>query len=405
MLWMPIPMPMLLLLMMMIDDENILKSYDFSKFEQEFKRDVRERMSFNVSGTIDRKKPAKEEIQVADSNRARNVLLTMKKVDMKNEDLARAIADLNITKLTGDMAEILQKCLPSPEEVASLQKHEKEVDKLTEADRFLFFLSKIDRCETKLKIMSFMGSFQEQLQSLQPQINSVITAASSIRDSTKLKKVFEIILAFGNYMNSAKRGGAYGFKLSALDRLSDTKSTKTGKSLLRFLVDVISKDFPTYNNFPAELISLEAASTVSLQTVTSDIGEIAIGLRLIEAELKLGKNKALEDFYTKCSTQAESIQSDFKRMNDVFTGLVTYFGEDSKTSESTEFFAYFLRFARSYQGIVKENELLAKQAEKQAEKAKSHPPGKRVRGSAAFGAEKGAVDDVINEIRLKGFRR
>jgi len=31
-------------------------------------------------------------------------------------------------------------------------------------------------------------------------------------------------------------------------------------------------------------------------------------------------------------------------------------------------------------------------------------PGKRVRGSYV-GAEKGAVDDVINEIKLKGFRR
>ena len=30
----------------------------------------------------------------------------------------------------------------------------------------------------------------------------------------------QIILAFGNYMNSSKRGGVYGFKLQSLDIVS-----------------------------------------------------------------------------------------------------------------------------------------------------------------------------------------
>lgn len=34
----------------------------------------------------------------------------------------------------------------------------------------------------------------------------------------------QIILAFGNYMNSAKRGPAYGFKLQSLDMVSEAKS-------------------------------------------------------------------------------------------------------------------------------------------------------------------------------------
>ena len=32
--------------------------------------------------------------------------------------------------------------------------------------------------------------------------------------------VFQIILAFGNYMNSSKRGAVYGFKLQSLDMVS-----------------------------------------------------------------------------------------------------------------------------------------------------------------------------------------
>ena len=41
-----------------------------------------------------------------------------------------------------------------------------------------------------------------------------------IIDSPKLLYLFQIILAFGNYMNSSKRGAVYGFKLQSLDMVS-----------------------------------------------------------------------------------------------------------------------------------------------------------------------------------------
>ena len=37
--------------------------------------------------------------------------------------------------------------------------------------------------------------------------------------STKFRTLLEVILAFGNYMNSQRRGGAYGFKLSVFERV------------------------------------------------------------------------------------------------------------------------------------------------------------------------------------------
>ena len=49
------------------------------------------------------------------------------------------------------------------------------------------------------------------------QLDAVIAASMSIRNSKKVKQMLEIILAFGNYMNSAKRGAVYGFKLQSLD--------------------------------------------------------------------------------------------------------------------------------------------------------------------------------------------
>ena len=35
--------------------------------------------------------------------------------------------------------------------------------------------------------------------------------------TTHLSNLLQIVLAFGNYMNSSKRGAVYGFKLQSLD--------------------------------------------------------------------------------------------------------------------------------------------------------------------------------------------
>ena len=76
------------------------------------------------------------------------------------------------------------------------------------------------------------------------QIDAVLSASFSVFRSSRLKKVFEvitnlslvsydnnihsksyihlcfqIILAFGNYMNSSRRGAVYGFKLESLSKV------------------------------------------------------------------------------------------------------------------------------------------------------------------------------------------
>lgn len=68
--------------------------------------------------------------------------------------------------------------------------------------------------------MIFIGSFPETHVTLLPQIAGVIAASMSIKSSNNLKRVLEVVLAFGNYMNSSKRGAVYGFKLQSLDAVS-----------------------------------------------------------------------------------------------------------------------------------------------------------------------------------------
>ena len=62
-------------------------------------------------------------------------------------------------------------------------------------------------------------SFHLILHKPQQQAEALISASQSLMSSSKLKTLFEVVLAFGNYMNSQRKGSVYGFKLSAFERV------------------------------------------------------------------------------------------------------------------------------------------------------------------------------------------
>ena len=57
-----------------------------------------------------------------------------------------------------------------------------------------------------------------------------------------MKKLLEIVLALGNYMNRGQRGNAKGFLISSLNNMVDTKSSLNRHvTLLHYLVEVLEK--------------------------------------------------------------------------------------------------------------------------------------------------------------------
>jgi hypothetical protein len=73
-------------------------------------------------------------------------------------------------------------------------------------------------------------------------VSGVLEACKEVQRSKRLRKMLEIILAFGNYMNRGQRGNALGFKLNSLTRIADTKSScNKNMTLLHFMADTCEK--------------------------------------------------------------------------------------------------------------------------------------------------------------------
>lgn len=58
-----------------------------------------------------------------------------------------------------------------------------------------------------------------------PVASALSKASKEVLHSRNLKQLLEVVLAFGNFMNKGQRGNAYGFRVSSLNKIADTKSS------------------------------------------------------------------------------------------------------------------------------------------------------------------------------------
>lgn len=168
--------------------------------------------------------------------------------------------------------------------------------------------------------------------------------------------MLEIVLAFGNYLNSNKRGPAYGFKLQSLDTLLDTKSTDKRICLLHYIVMTIRQKFPELLDFDTELIYIEKAAHVSLENLLTDVHELEKGMEMVRKEADMRnkgpQNLILKDFLTNSEEKLRKMRQEAKNAQDAFTKCVEYFGESARNTDANAFFSLLVRFKRGVKVII-----------------------------------------------------
>uniref|UniRef100_A0A8C1TQG5 Formin-like 2a n=1 Tax=Cyprinus carpio TaxID=7962 RepID=A0A8C1TQG5_CYPCA len=335
-----------------IDDERILEDLNVDEFEEIFKTKAQGPAIDITSSKQKTSQKGPNKISLLDSNRAKNLAITLRKVGKTSEEICRAIQMLDLRTLPVDFVECLMRFIPTEAELKVLRQYEKErkpLENLTDEDRFMIHFSKIERLMQKMTIMAFVANFTESIQMLTPQLHAVIAASVSIKSSQKLKKILEIILALGNYMNSGKRGAVYGFKLQSLDLLLDTKSTDRKMTLLHYIANVVKDKYQQVSLFYNELNYVEKAAAVSLDNVLLDVKELQRGMDLTRRENSMhGHNTLLRDFMQQNENKLKKLQDDAKIAQDAFDEVVKFFGENSKTTPPSVFFPVFVRFVKAY---------------------------------------------------------
>jgi len=337
-----------------ISDEEVMEALDFADFDKKFELKANDASEDLIAKKEQAMKRAAEQITVIEPKRARNLVIARRRIQHSTETIGALIDQCDLVELPPEHAELLLKFVPTKEELAGLAQHANEFSKLAEAEQFLFEIAKVERYEAKLGVMAFIGVFDELMRTVMPQVDAVLRAATSIVNSAKLKKLFKIILIYGNYMNSSRRGVAYGFKLESLYKLEDTRTTDRKQTFLSYIVDVVQKKFPDLQDFADELY-LDGATTVSMQTLVADVQGLRKGLDLTKTERdKQPDNFVIFTFYNSAFKKVQRVTERYRKMEEVYTQVCTLFGENPKVVEPSDFFKTFIDFIANYKKAARD---------------------------------------------------
>ncbi|XP_016385087.1 formin-like protein 1 isoform X2 [Sinocyclocheilus rhinocerous] len=356
-----------------LNDEQLLGELNMDVFAEQFRTKAQGPPTDLSKLKVKVAEKAPSKVSMLEANKAKNLAITLRKGGMSPNDICTAIERYDQQSLSLDFLELLERFIPSEYEMKLLQNYEKEgrpLEDLSEEDRFMSRFGKIPRLAQRINTLTFMGNFPESMKRLQPQIDAIIAASVSLKSSSKLKKMLEIILAFGNYMNSSKRGAAYGFRLQSLDLLLDTKSTDRTQTLMHFIANMVQEKYPELASFHTELRFVDKAALVSLDSVLQDVRSLERGMEGTKKEFLVQDDiPALKEFVKANSDVLDSLVKDGKTAQEAYMSVVEYYGENPKTTQPSMFFPFFIRFIKAYKQAEQDNEQKKKQelaAEEQA---------------------------------------
>ncbi|KAL0992808.1 hypothetical protein UPYG_G00098720 [Umbra pygmaea] len=411
-----------------LDDEQVLQELNMEMFEEQFKTKAQGPPAALSTMKVKVAHKAPSKVSLIEGNKAKNLAITLRKGGRSPADICTAIETYDQNALGLDFLELLERFIPSDYELKLLQNYEKEgrsLEELSEEDQFMMRFGKIPRLAQRISTLTYMGNFPESVKRVQPQLNSIIAASMSIKSSAKLKKMLEIILAFGNYMNSSKRGAAYGFRLQSLDLLLDTKSTDRSQTLLHFISSIVQEKYPELGNFHTELHFVDKAGLVSLDGVLQDIRALERGMEVAKKEfLVQDDNMVLKEFVKTNSELLDSLSKDSKKAQEAYGSVVEYFGENPKTTQPSMFFPLFVRFIKAYKQAEQDNEQKKRLEALSKESPKDSPSPRKKENSANKSpmvpkmdliaelkkrqvkpqVKDGALEDIITDLRNSPFR-
>ncbi|KFU93138.1 Disheveled-associated activator of morphogenesis 1, partial [Chaetura pelagica] len=318
-----------------------------------------------------------KELSVIDGRRAQNCNILLSRLKLSNEEIKRAILTMDEQEdLPKDMLEQLLKFVPEKGDIDLLEEHKHELDRMAKADRFLFEMSRINHYQQRLQSLYFKKKFAERVAEVKPKVEGKWLDLLS-----SLQQLLEVVLAFGNYMNKGQRGNAFGFKISSLNKIADTKSSiDKNITLLHYLITIVEKKYPKALRLHEELRDIPQAAKVNMTELEKEINTLRSGLRAVETELDFQKSQVqqtgdkfvsvVSQFITLASFSFSDVEDLLMEAKELFSKAVKHFGEDTDKMQPDEFFGIFDQFLQAVTEAKQENENMRRRKEEEERRAR-----------------------------------
>ncbi|XP_041928350.1 disheveled-associated activator of morphogenesis 1 isoform X1 [Alosa sapidissima] len=399
-----------------LDLEDIEKTFSAYQRQQDFLTLNHLKQKDSEDETTSTKKV--KELSVIDGRRAQNCNILLSRLKLSNEEIKKAIMTMDEQEdLPKDMLEQLLKFVPEKADVDLLEEHKHELDRMAKADRFLYEMSRIDHYQQRLQSLYFKKKFAERIAEVKPKIEALSKASKEVLNSRNLRQLLEVVLAFGNYMNKGQRGNAYGFKVSSLNKIADTKSSiDKNITLLHYLITILEQKYPKVAVLHEELQNVPEAAKVNMTEMEKEINNIRSGLKSVETELQYQRSRpqnsndkfvsVVSQFITVAGFSFSDVEDSLQEAKELFQKSVTHFGEDPSRLQPDEFFGIFDQFLQSFSEAKQDNENMRRRKEEEERRARleaqlkeQRDKERKARKAKENCEEDGEFDDLVSALR------
>ncbi|KAK5885819.1 hypothetical protein CesoFtcFv8_016916 [Champsocephalus esox] len=401
-----------------MDDLKVFKVLDLEEFQKTFSAYQKPQVLHKDHEEDPSFVRKVKELSVIDGRRAQNCNILLLRLKLTNEEIRHAVLSMDEQEdLPKDMLEQLLKFVPEKSDIELLEEHKHELDRMAKADRFLYDMSSINHYQQRLQSLYFKKKFAERVAEIKPKIKALSVASQEVVQSGALRQLLEVVLAFGNYMNKGQRGNAWGFKVSSLNKLADTKSSiDKSVTLLHYMVTVLERKYPKMAAFSEELQTVPEAAKVNMTELEKDIGKLRSGLKNVEAELQYQQGRSpqgpqdrfvplVSQFITVASFSFSDVEDSLSEAKQVFGKALARFGEDTSNMQPDQFFGIFCTFLTAYSEAQQDNKNTARRKEEEERrelleaqlKRDREQKGRKARAHAE--EEGGDFDDLVSALR------
>ncbi|XP_071500054.1 protein diaphanous homolog 2-like isoform X2 [Diadema antillarum] len=320
-----------------------------------------------------------KQLKVLSAKEAQNLSIWLGSMRIPHEEIKRRLLEIDENHLNEGLIQSLLKNMPENDTIKSVYALKDEFNDMNEAEQFCVLVGDIKHLDKRLQAISFKMKFQELVGDIKPDIATVTKACEELQNSKGFTSVLELILLFGNYMNSGSRNaGSVGFDLGFLTKLRGTKSIDNKMNFLNFLADQIQNVYPEIADFPSEIGHTVKASRVSDENVQKNMKQMEKDIKGLEKDLKNYKpvpnsndqfKPVMEVFVKAAKEQFKTLQSMYEKMKEVYKKLAEYYSFDTSKKSMEEFFGDIKVFLDEYEQSKIENKK-RQEAEEKAKKMK-----------------------------------
>lgn len=350
-------------------------------------------------------------VSLLDMKRSQNLSIMLSRFGkLEFNEIRDAILKLDEEVLTPENTTALKNFAPDADEIGMIKDYGGDVAQLGKPERFVLAIADVPRLVPRLTCLSIKQGFTPKYEAAEAAVGVIGKAIKEIDGNKRLKEMLEIVLALGNHMNGGTgRGGAWGFAIESLVKMTDVKSVDGSQTMMNYLAQYVEDKFPQLADLPEDFPSLSDACRESMPQIDADInklqGEVNTVLKAVETapdspsdpfKAKMGP------FATKAQKEIEGCAAKMQAVKNDFASLAKYFGENPKT-DSQSFFESLHRFVTNFEKAKKDNKRRKTLAEKAklAEERKKEAAAKRAAGGGGDAPAQpgGLMDNLIGDMK------